>query len=277
MEKILLTTDFSKNLLEINAYAIKLFGEKVQYILLNGFVCDYAQSKKVDDLKFENSDEFRQYLHTKAMNSLEEQKALLLERFPSIDIKTKAIEGIGIRAIESATRLYSPNVVVIGTGTIVTEPSKTYSSVATRLIGSLPTNILVVPYIYAGGDAKKIVFAYDHLDMNNDILMPFKYLIKKAKREVTLFHVVETGTDVFSDEALEDFGNFLEIKNIKIQNPKSRQVVDTILTHCENEQPDLLVVIARAETYAQGFSIGTKVDELACQLRQPMLALFDKP
>jgi hypothetical protein len=41
--------------------------------------------------------------------------------------------------------------------------------------------------IAAGGDAKKVVFAYDHLEMNNKILMPFKYLIKKGDRSLKLF------------------------------------------------------------------------------------------
>ncbi len=277
MDKILLTTDFSKNSLEINAYAIKLYGEKVNYILLNGFICDYAQSKKMDGETFTDAAEFRQYMHDKAMASLEAEKTQLLELYPAMEIKLKAIEGIGIRAIETATRIYSPDLVVVGTSTLDTAPSKTHSSVATRLIGSIPTDILVVPYKYTGGDAKNVVFAYAHPEMNNEIVAPFKYLIRKAKRSVTMLHVIEAEDDVFSNEAVEDFANYLEIKQFKIENVKSRQVVDTILTYCENEKPDLLVVVARKETYVQDFWIGTKVDELACQLLQPMLALYDAP
>jgi hypothetical protein len=76
---------------------------------------------------------------------------------------------------------------------------------------------------------------------------------------------------------VEDFADFMEIKNVKIENVKSRNIVDNVLNYCENNKPDLLVVISREKTYMQDFWIGSKVDELSCQLRQPMLALYDIP
>lgn len=277
MEKIVLTTDFSADSIAISSYAINLYGDKINYILLTGFVCDYTQAKKGEDMPYSNAQEFSQYKHDLAMQALEVEKSKLLELFPTLDIKTKAIEGMSIRAIESATRIYSPDLVVIGTSRLDKEPSKTYESVATRLMGTLHANILAVPRKYVAKPATKILYSYDHLEMNHEVLAPFKYLIKKAKREVTFYHVVESENDVFSNESIEDVGNYLEIKNLKIENEKSRHVVESILTYCENEKPDLLVVIAKEETYNQDFWIGSKVDELVCQLRQPMLALFDAP
>jgi nucleotide-binding universal stress UspA family protein len=277
MDKILLTTDFNERAMTINSYAIDLFGTKVNYILLTGFICDYAQAAKTEGQTFASSEEYRQYRHDRAMTKLNEEKEKLTLAFPGIEIKCKAIEGVAIRAIESATRLYAPDLVVVGTSRLAHAPTRNHASVATRLIGTLPANLLIVPYKHDSPNVKKMVYAFSKLEMNNEILKPFQFLIKKGKREVTMYHVIETEKDVFSNDTVEDFADFMEIKNVKIENVKSRNIVDNVLNYCENNKPDLLVVISREKTYMQDFWIGSKVDELSCQLRQPMLALYDIP
>lgn len=277
MQKIILTTDFSAKALEINDYAIRLYGDDAEYILVHGFICDYAQRKNVEGHTFASPEEFKTFKQEGAISSMEEVISVLIERYPNLNIKPKAIEGVGIRAIETATRLLRPDLVVIGTSRLDGTPSKTHATVATRLIGSLPTSILVVPYEHNHPELSEIVFAYAQMDMNNDIYGPFKHLINKTKKNITLFHVIEGEKDVFKDEAVTDFSNFLGIKKMKIENARSRHAVESILNFCDNAKPSLLVVIAREESYRQDFWIGSKVDEISCQLKQPMLALYDAP
>jgi nucleotide-binding universal stress UspA family protein len=160
MDKILLTTDFSEKAMTINSYAIDLFGTQVNYILLTGFICDYAQAAKTEGQTFANAEEFRQYRHDRAMTKLNDEKEKLALTFPGIEIKCKAIEGVAIRAIESATRLYSPDLVVVGSSRLANAPTRNHASVATRLIGTLPANLLIVPNKHDCPTVKKIVYAY---------------------------------------------------------------------------------------------------------------------
>ena len=272
MRTVLLTTNFSENSKSVSNYAISMIGIDVQYVLLHGYTLNYAKIKSSGDSS-KTSDEKIEEIKLEIQSELNRERKRLRAKFPTIQIETKAKEGIGIIAIESYVREKNPDIVVIGTHMHQANVEANKITVATRLIGSIPTSILVIPYKVKWKPLISVMYAYDLIELNTNSILVLSHIFKKHKSRLTFFTIDEEKIQKVDEEVLDGVGRLVAASNIDYVFKSSEDVVSGILDYAQRSKPDLLIITARPETYLQDFWTGSKADEIATHIEQPLLVL----
>ena len=275
MKTVLLTTNFSENSRSAIEYAISFLGTDLDYVLLHGYTIDYAQSKRKSDDDENNTGKSETIADEETLMKIGLEQKHYEKKFKNLKLRCNVKRGIGITAIESTCNKLKPDLVVIGTRKFTNEANTNRISVATRLIGSLDIPILVVPYGSKFKPLDKILYAYDKVEFDSNSMELLSYLFQKHKTQLTFLHINEKEDLQTKSNLLEGIGRLLDVKKIEKVSKKSQDVVNGILTYVDEFNFEMFIVTARKESYMQDFWTGSKVDNMATHLKQPMLVLTD--
>lgn len=272
MKKIVVTTNLSEHSKKVLDHTVQLFGTEVEYTLLYGFTVDYAKLKSPGDDE-EQIAEKLQVRRDEHNATLSLEKTRLKRKFKDLKMDVHSREGIGIVAIESYVRVAKPDLVVVGTHIHQTGAPAARVTVATRLIGSLEIPIFVIPYEWQLVPLQRVLYAYDTIELKTDSIDALSHIFRIHQGQLKFFNVMDGKDEPVEDSILKGVGKMVGAKKVEIKRVEGEHVVEGILFFANEYKPDLIVMTARRESYLQDFWTGSKSDEVAIKLKQPMLAL----
>lgn len=273
MKTILLTTDFSEKSRGVINHAISILGNEMNYILINGYNCNYAKANE-SEVKFETPMKYSEHRKEETLQLLEKEQAFFKKLNKSITMTFEAFEGIPIRVIEKACTHLKADLVVLGTKSF--KPTKDdyfQATTATRLIGDLDIPILVIPYTSEHRKLSRAIYCIDRIDIEGDLIADLNDIFKNHNLDLTLLNILEEGQKQIDSKLAKQFGAFFEAKQVEFTTIESNDVNNSILDFANQNDINLIIVLARKESYMQDFWTGSKVDKLSTRVAQPLLVL----
>lgn len=188
MLNILIPTDFSDNANKAMRYAVELFGEDANYVLVNGFEVPHSGATMLISIA--------DILEKDSNQLLNETKNALLKDMPNLEanISVKAVSGSPSAALKKLTSTGNYDLVVMGT--------KGASGLKEVLVGSVASNVLTdvdCPVLAIPADAEllsptKIVFAADdQVLIEGKLPAALVELSARFNAEVLILNVVAKG------------------------------------------------------------------------------------
>ena len=270
MKTILLMTDFSENAKNAIKYAINMFGEEVEYLLLNTYVVR------------ENTGSFISISdQIKEISEKEIEKEILFIReaflnYTHLKITAILLRGDAIDGVNEVKDKYAIDLVVMGT--------KGASGLSKFLVGSVTASVvqctglpvLIIPEKQKYKAYTKIVLASDFtLKIKKELLNPLQYIAQKFNAEVTLLNVQLNNQSENQQEI--DLSGLL--KNIKTNSltidAKEESVCNDIEKYCKKAEIEMLTVVAHHNTFFERLFHKSVSQELIYHAQLPILALDD--
>jgi nucleotide-binding universal stress UspA family protein len=188
MLNILIPTDFSDNANKAMRYAVELFGEEANYVLVNGFEIPHSGATMLISIA--------DILEKDSIQLLNEAKEALVSTMPRLEqnISIKAVAGSPSVALKKLTAKGEYDLVIMGT--------KGASGLKEVLIGSVASNVLSdvdCPVMAIPADAElqvptKIVFAADdQVLIEGKLPQVLVDLSNRFDAEVLILNVVQKG------------------------------------------------------------------------------------
>jgi len=266
MKTILLMTDFSENAKNAIKYAINMFGEEVDYLLLNTYIVR------------ENTGSFLSVSDkVKAMSekAMFKEMAFIKSEFAqlvNLKISDVLLRGGAIDGVNQLKEKKEIDLIVMGT--------KGASGITKFLVGSVTASVvqetglpvLIIPEKEEYVPYKKIVFATDFSHkVKQELLTPLQYIAQKFKAEVNLLNV-----QLINDSPSE-FNMLGLIENVEVTietiDAKEADVSKDIEQYCKKEEADMLTVVAHHNTFFEGLFHQSVSQELIYHAQLPILAL----
>ncbi len=271
MKRILLMTDFSENARNAIRFAIGSFGQGVQYVLLNSFVVTDTTTSllpitKVDDLRKKSSE------------GLVNELNLIKSEFPHLkDLRVQLIADWGepINALHHIASEIRIDLVIMGTKGASGLQKVFIGTVTASIIRKTPLPVMAIPEGATPGPLKKIVFASDLNNKNNAIIHPLARIAIRFDSEVLLLNVAKPGglADGKVERSIEKLNQFLIGVNKSWHSIEARNIVAGLDQFCEEEDADLLVVIARQKSFYDRFFNRSISQQMVFQSKLPILVL----
>ena len=188
MQNILIPTDFSDNAVRAATYALKLFGDKANYTLLNAFEVPHSGATMLISIA--------DILEKDSLQLLKAQESKLKEDFSKLSkhISVRSQMGSPSAVIGKLADSKDFDMVVMGTKGATGIKEVLVGSVAANTLSSVKCPVLAVPENAELSVPKRILFAADDTCLNEGILPDKLVEIATAHdAEVLALNVVPMG------------------------------------------------------------------------------------
>lgn len=275
MKTIVLMTDFSDNARNAIKFAIGVFGQEVEYVLLNSFELNDTSSlvpgKQIESL----------LAHSEA--DLAKDEAFLksnLPQYSDLKIKLKGEFAEPHTALERIASQIPVDLVIMGTKGASGLKKVLIGTVTATVLKKTSLPVLVVPEQAPASPLEKIVFASDlHNFQKKTTVRPLLQIAEKFNAEVTLLNIMKKSAigDGTTDQKIQELerSGYLEGLNktwlIKIAN----NVPFAIDQYCMENEVDLLVTVERHNRFFDRLFHRSISRELIYESKLPVLVLDD--
>lgn len=263
-------TDFSENAKNAIKYAINMFGEEVEYLLLNTYIVR------------ENTGSFMSVAdQIKELSEKEIAKEEAFIRKEYSDLKQLKVQPILVRGgaidgVNSVKTKQNIDLIIMGT--------KGASGITKFLVGSVTASVvqgtglpvLIIPEKEEYQPYKKIVFATDFThQIKQELLIPLNYIAQKFDAKIAMLNVLDKNN--MKKENILDVSNlFSGIETtLTTIDAKEKNVSDDIEAYCKENKADMLTVVAHHNTFFEGLFHKSISQELIYHAQLPILALDD--
>jgi len=265
MKTILLMTDFSDNAKNAIQYAINMYGEEVNYILLNTYIVRensgafMSVADRIKEISEEELSNELTYIENK------------FSQYSNLNITTLSQRGGPIDSVNIIKSQHPIDLIVMGT--------KGASGLTKLLIGSVTASIvketnlpvLIVPEKAEYQPIKKIVFAVDDFKMDDELLRPLTSMIQKEKSTLHLLNVVnKEALNLNMEELKKLYG-----QNIVIESVVGESVSEEIEKFATDNQINLITVVAHHNKFFDRLFHKSVSQELVFHAKLPILVLDD--
>jgi nucleotide-binding universal stress UspA family protein len=270
MKTILLMTDFSENAKNAIKYAINMFGEEVEYLLLNTYIVR------------ENTGSFMSVadqIKDISEKEMAKEEAFIKKEFSSLsklNVKPLLIRGEAIGGVNLLKKEKQIDLIVMGT--------KGASGITKFLVGSVTASVvqgtglpvLIIPEKEQYQAYKKIVFATDFTHkVKQEILTPLQQIAQKFNAEIAMLNVLDEN-NIKNEKVLDTSNLFGGVKSyLDTIKASERDVIEDIELYCKNNKAEMLTVVAHHNTFFQGLFHKSVSQELIYHAQLPILALDD--
>jgi nucleotide-binding universal stress UspA family protein len=245
MLNILIPTDFSDNAVKAASYALKLFGDKAQYTLLNAFEVPHSGGTMLISIA--------DILEKGSLQQLNAQETKHKEDFPELAKRVSVRSAMGVPSVMIGKLADSRefDMVVMGTKGASGIKEVLVGSVASNTLSSVRCPVLAVPEKAELSIPKKILFAADDTCLNEGVLPDM--LVQLATlhdSEVLALNVVEMGEMGYvgnnPDNVRTPIGVFEKVKH-SFHFVEAESVTAGLDKFMEANQVDMLSMITRRE------------------------------
>lgn len=270
MKTILLMTDFSENAKNAIRYAINMFGEEVEYLLLNTYIVRENTGSFVSI-----ADQIKELSEKEMIKEVAFIKSEF-SQYPNLKLTDILLRGGAIDGVVALKQKYGVDLIVMGT--------KGASGITKFLVGSVTASVvqgtglpvLIVPEKQNYKTYKKIVLASDFAhEIKIEILNPLQFIAQKFDAEVTLLNVqlnkqTETQQKINLPSLLKD----VKTTALTIES-KEENVGNDIEKYCKTNEIEMLTVVAHHNTFFERLFHKSVSQELIYHAQLPILALDD--
>lgn len=217
--RILLPVDFSSNSRVAVYYALHLFPQEENTFIL--FHCAKPETEEAEKKQF---DEFIATLSTD-----QSFETLTSTGITAEEIKTHALE-------------VAADIVVLGIHGKLNRKENVFGTTISALMGNIQTPLLVVPEAHRNTLPKKIIYASDLTNINNEL----RGIIRFAKRFDALIHILHIVPEELESQTFEEEQRDLQLitrnlyPKIKFTPFTGTGIIEAIDEFVKCENPDLL-------------------------------------
>ena len=263
MKRILLLTDFSENSRKATTSALRLFGPKNHYYLLNIYYTPIFGASRgemypliVDDSKLKLAQELDK------IAKIVDTKDYTIDPIAEICFD----EGVIINFIRTKGIDY----VIMGKGGSHT----LIGSFTASITHNSPVAVLLIPEDYECTKIQKIVFATDLLGINKKMLISLLDFAEQNDSEIYILNVYkETKPDSTSfEEHIDGYLGDIKHRYYYIQN---NSIVDGITQFVEDYKADQLVILNRRDSLVERLFHTSMTKRLTTHTKRPMMILHD--
>ena len=246
MERILVPTDFSKAAQNALDYAVSIsLRLKCEIILLNAYSMPHSGSSVMIDVS--------DVLKNDSIKKLEEEVTRIQLNHPNCRITFKAHNGSPVSSIANITENKNIDLIIMGT-TGATGLKETFiGSNTSSLIKGVNTPIIAVPKDYHLKELSNVVVSTDLSHINsNQVFNPLKSILNSEKAHLQIINISENLKSIdpteFVNEALDMDDMFFGMEH-SFKFIESEDVEKGILSHVNDQDADLLVVVSRKRNF----------------------------
>lgn len=268
MITILIPTDFSDSARNALEYGLALYGPDQQYVLLNSYEEPRSTTSSMISLK--------DILHESSVDSLNEEKAEILQKHPGLNILTVSEYGDPADSILNYARNHDADVIVMGTDGLSGFKKLVLGSVASAVLQKANEPVIVVPRDYSYVAPKSILYT---ADLQNEPEVNFKDvftdIVDRNKSKITILTVKEPGQEIDIEEAEKGFALHLSMNGYDHQFDvvEDENVGQAIRDYSDSHDVNLMVTTPRQSSWFQRLLKHSVSSELAEHIRVPMMAM----
>ena len=266
MKTILLMTDFSDNAKNAIQYAIEMFGEEVEYILLTTYIVR------------ENSGSFTSIagrIKEISEEELSDELGFIQKQFPkhpNLKITTHSRRGTPLDGVKTMSNQYPIDLIVMGTKGASGLGKILIGSVTASIVKGISLPVLIVPERAKYQAIKKIVFAVDDFKQNNDLLSPLISIAQRERSELHLLTVLKTGEATSKEQHL--LASLKEVKQETVY-VEGEDISEEIEKYATQNAIDLIAVVSHHNKFFDRLFHKSISQELVFHAKLPILALDD--
>lgn len=239
MKKIVVAIDFSGNSINALKQAVKMAGKLDAKVHA---VHAYLAIKRADTMINVN-----RLLKEEAEAQLSELTESL-ELPKGISIKTKALKGEPVKAIEKYCKKIEAELIVVGTQGEQNDPEVFLGPVSGGLVKQTEIPLLIVPNNYSIDKIEHILFAVKSMVIKEDAqLLPLKHFVKKFNAKLQVLQIKTP------DNNSEDLIVSNRIKKLKapIDYIEAENIYQGLTSYLTDSNADLVCVMRRRRKFLE--------------------------
>ena len=268
MSAILIPTDFSNSSRNAAEYAIAMFGQEQEYVLINVYEEPRASVSSMVSL--------RDILSEASNDSLVEEKHRLSEKHPNLKISTESIYGDPNKAIVLYSTQEEVDAIVMGSKGASSLTKLFLGSAAISAMQSAKMPVFVVPESYQFDGMSKVLLAVDLVKDDTHIVRQFVLsMLKKHKSKLTILTVTEDEDKIELDKVENAYTMHNSLEDIEhdFDVIEGEEVSAIIQNYARENDYDLVVTIPREAPWFKRALNPSISKNLVEHLQKPMLAL----
>jgi nucleotide-binding universal stress UspA family protein len=268
MKNILLPTDFSDNALNAARYAMHLFGDTANYVLINAYQVPHSGSTmliSIADILKRDSEQL-----------LQDMRGTLEDEFPGLKEHISILAEMG-QADTVLARLADRgecSMVVMGTKGASGLKSVLIGSVASNVIQRVACPVLAIPSGVRPTVPTKILFAMDDESLQRDSCPPaITYIASRGNAKVMILNVLsESEDDVLKAKQRTPINVFDGVEH-SFHFEKGLDIGETIVNFAKTNHVDIIAMVRRKKDLLSNLFGQSKTREMIQQLELPLLVL----
>jgi len=275
MKTILVPTDFSENAENALTYACEFNKEiKAKIIIFHSYHIPLpADEFALQAISLTQTEELE-------ISQLNETKAIIEKRYPSIQFEVVASFGMAAEAIENQIKKDAVDLIIMGTHGSGGIKEFLLGSFTAAVLENIQIPVLAIPENAVFGGLKTMVYALDfgHYNLSNlNKLVDFARLFQS---EITLLHFIKN-----ESERTKGVSKIIELMNHTIQHNNylkiSTQVIQAeevyggIHAYMSEFKPDMMVLSMRHRSFFQKVFGRSLTKRLAYHSHIPVLAMHE--
>ncbi|MCO6499622.1 MAG: universal stress protein [Vicingus serpentipes] len=266
MKTILLMTDFSDNAKNAIQYAIEMFGDKVEYILLNTYIVRensgsfISVAGRIKEISEEELNEELDFIQNQ------------FSQYPNLKITSHSQRGGPIDGVKAMSNQYPIDLIVMGTKGASGLTKILIGSVTASIVKGVSLPVLIIPEKAKYQSIKKVVFAVDEFKMDDEeLLNPMNAILEKENAALHLLNIVkQEGAEVGAVQL-----NKKEGENIILASVVGEHVSEEIEKYATQNAIDLIAVVSHHNNFFDRLFHKSVSQELVFHAKLPILALDD--
>lgn len=271
MRTILIPTDFSKDSENAARYAVDFFGLNVRYVVLHAYGESISKSRG-SSVVVESVKETTERQLKKLIEQLKEYAG-------SLKIEAIADPGSDVAVISQVSKELDVSCIVMGTKGLSALEQVFIGSTTYDTIKTVDVPVIAVPEKARYEELNKIVFAADYRNIKPRVLLePLLEIIEESDAELMILNIMKTDENIEVDQAVEalKLKNFFQDVNHQFYGMEGDDIAEGINEFIQRHQADLMVVLARKESFFHRLLDPSVTRKLTMHTEIPLLALQDK-
>jgi len=285
MKKILIATDFSANAAHAAKYGHSIAAQiKADVVLCNAFIVP-AEVPQAGTLVWPQLeyDELVESSTSELKQLKEELRQNLSDSSFRPDITCRSEIGGVVDVIKEITGKTDVELIVIGTHGAGKLDTLLIGNHSRSMINNTKAPLLLVPASAALKTIKKVAFATDLKDLENDLKAIYKLipLLKKLNAELLLTHIYNGDDPTYKfkqhiQQLLVELSNKANFSNIFyriVNSSKAERGLDWL---CDHGHVDVLAMVHRKHDLLDKILIGSHTQKMADHINIPLLVIPEK-
>lgn len=279
MNKILVPTDFSENAAKAAEYAA-LMADKS-----GATICFFHAIEPVADQvrqPFSLHDKFFKEVENARLRYLDEFRASIVEKFPSVKTETFLDHGTSLGAILNFAEKFQPDLIVMGTKGASGLKEIFIGSIAAGVIGQSKWPVITVPGEYVVESIDTLLLATNHFEKENKLLNPVVEIARLFSAGIHAVVFVDTDTAVavdYSNNAweLNNYVDYLKRKfpgvSLKGELIDGKEFEDTIENYHKANSVDIIAMFTYHKNIWERIWKRSVTKKMAYHSKVPILAI----
>ena len=265
MKHILFLTDFSDTARNSIVYGMEMFKNKdINFYILNAYNIETPGSpyilQIVEDLKMESEKGLRAELD------------IIKNKYPSENIQTFSIYGSLVESInkisEEKNKIF--DLIILGCRGETIIENIFLGSNAFDVVKYINNPLIVVPQNAVFYKPKKITFAADFNNLDDNLLHSFKMIVSFYDAEI-IFANVGKEYDIFSDQEKKQYNDYFQSNKISFYSIEESDIHKGIIKFNDNQEGDLIVLIRNNYSFIERFFKPSLTKKMIMRSHKPMI------